>query len=432
MAFYDNSLDIPSESKKDVIIKVIGVGGGGSNAVEHMYKVGIQDVDFIVSNTDLQALNDNEVPNKLQLGAILTEGLGAGTEPEQGRLAALESEAQIRALLSNDTKMVFITAGMGGGTGTGAAPEIARIAKELDILTVAIVTAPYSWEGTEKIDAANEGIRILQETCDTVLVILNDKLLEMFEDLNILEAFEHADDVLANAAKSVAEVITKSGKVNADFKDVKKVLSNAGQAVMSKATAEGPNRAKLVIEKALDSPLLNNRDIKGAERILVTVATSRQKIMGVKEQQAITDHIMEAIGGKQPKGFKLGFIIDETLGDAMSITVLAAKFNKPTSEQESEIEIVEENSIVGEANEEGVIEANQPLVHTETETLQVAPEVVFTYREDDTMRLRKMIDNFCQKMPSETDLEAPAFQRYGIKLMDVSDIKGVDFQTHTL
>ena len=432
MAFYENSLDIPSESKKDVIIKVIGVGGGGSNAVEHMYKVGIQDVDFIVSNTDLQALNDNEVPNKLQLGAILTEGLGAGTEPEQGRLAALESEAQIRALLSNDTKMVFITAGMGGGTGTGAAPEIARIAKELDILTVAIVTAPYSWEGTEKIDAANEGIRILQETCDTVLVILNDKLLEMFEDLNILEAFEHADDVLANAAKSVAEVITKSGKVNADFKDVKKVLSNAGQAVMSKATAEGPNRAKLVIEKALDSPLLNNRDIKGAERILVTVATSRQKIMGVKEQQAITDHIMEAIGGKQPKGFKLGFIIDETLGDSMSITVLAAKFNKPNAEQEPETKAVEENSIVDEANEEGVIEANQPLVHTETETLQVAPEVVFTYREDDTMRLRKMIDNFCQKMPSETDLEAPAFQRYGIKLMDVNDIKGVDFQTHTL
>jgi cell division protein FtsZ len=431
MAFYEHSLDIPSESTKDVIIKVIGVGGGGSNAVEHMYKVGIQDVDFIVSNTDLQALNDNKVPNKLQLGAILTEGLGAGTEPEQGRLAALESEAQIRALLSNDTKMVFITAGMGGGTGTGAAPEIARIAKELDILTVAIVTAPYSWEGTEKIDAANEGIRILQETCDTVLVILNDKLLEMFEDLNILEAFEHADDVLANAAKSVAEVITKSGKVNADFKDVKKVLSNAGQAVMSKATADGPNRAKLVIEKALDSPLLNNRDIKGAERILVTVATSRQKIMGVKEQQAITDHIMEAIGGKQPKGFKLGFIIDETLGDSMSITVLAAKFNKPASEQEPEIVVVEEE-IVDEVEQGDIVEANQPLSSTETETLQVAPEVVFTYREDDTLRLRKMIDNFCQKMPSEIDLEAPAFQRYGIKLMDVSDIKGVDFQTHTL
>lgn len=432
MAFYEHSLEIPSESNKDVIIKVIGVGGGGSNAVEHMYEMGIQDVDFIVSNTDLQALNDNKVPNKLQLGAILTEGLGAGTEPEQGRLAALESEAQIRALLSNDTKMVFITAGMGGGTGTGAAPEIARIAKELDILTVAIVTAPYSWEGTEKIEAANEGIRILQDMCDTVLVILNDKLLEMFEDLNILEAFEHADDVLANAAKSVAEVITKSGKVNADFKDVKKVLKGAGQAVMSKATAQGPNRAKEVIEKALDSPLLNNRDIKGAERILVTVATSRQKIMGVKEQQAITSHIMEAIGGKQPKGFKLGFIIDESLGESMSITVLAAKFNKPNAEPELEIIEMPEEEVIDELQDAEIVEANQPISSTETETLQVAPEVVFTYREDDTLRLRRMIDSFCQKVPTETELEAPAFQRYGIKLMDVSDIKGVEFQTHRL
>jgi cell division protein FtsZ len=273
MAFYEHSIEIPSE-KKNNIIKVIGVGGGGSNAVEHMYEMEIEDVDFVVCNTDLQALNDNKVPTKLQLGAILTEGLGAGTEPDQGRLAALESEAQIRALLQGETKMVFITAGMGGGTGTGAAPEIARIAKELDILTVAIVTAPYSWEGTDKIDAANAGIKVLQDICDTVLVVLNDKLLEIFEDLNILEAFEHADDVLANAAKS------------------------------------GPNRAKEVIEKALDSPLLNNRDIKGAERILVTVATSKQKIMGVKEQQAITSHIIEAIGG-QPQGFKLGFILDD-------------------------------------------------------------------------------------------------------------------------
>lgn len=432
MAFYEHSLEIPSENNKDVIIKVIGVGGGGSNAVEHMFEMGIQDVDFIVSNTDLQALNDNKVPNKLQLGAILTEGLGAGTEPEQGRLAALESESQIRALLTPDTKMVFITAGMGGGTGTGAAPEIARIAKDLDILTVAIVTAPYSWEGTEKIDAANEGIRMLQETCDTVLVILNDKLLEMFEDLNILEAFEHADDVLANAAKSVAEVITKSGKVNSDFKDVKKVLSNAGQAVMSKATAHGPNRATEVIIKALDSPLLNNRDIKGAERILVTVATSSQKIMGVKEQKVITNHITEAIGGKQPKGFKLGFIIDETLGDAMSITVLAAKFDKPSAEPESQVIEIPKEETLDELQETEIVEANQLILNTTTETLQAAPEVIFTYREDDTLRLRRMIDSFCQKIPTEIELEAPAFQRYGIKLMDVADIKGVEFQTHTL
>ena len=421
MAFYEHSIEIPSE-KKDNIIKVIGVGGGGSNAVEHMYEMKIEDVDFVVCNTDLQALNDNKVPTKLQLGAILTEGLGAGTEPDQGRLAALESEAQIRVLLQGETKMVFITAGMGGGTGTGAAPEIARIAKELDILTVAIVTAPYSWEGTDKIDAANAGIKVLQDICDTVLVVLNDKLLEIFEDLNILEAFEHADDVLANAAKSVAEVITKSGKVNADFKDVKKVLSNAGQAVMSQAVAQGPNRAKEVIEKALDSPLLNNRDIKGAERILVTVATSKQKIMGVKEQQAITSHIIEAIGG-QPQGFKLGFILDESLGEQMSITVIAAGFDKKEIPVET-FQVVEEEPEVEEAT------TNQ--LEEQQEEIKPIQPIVFTYREDDTLRLRKMIDTFCQKIPTEDELETPAFQRYGIKLLDVSEIKGVEFQRHSL
>jgi cell division protein FtsZ len=421
MAFYEHSIEIPSENK-DNIIKVIGVGGGGSNAVEHMYEMNIEDVDFVVCNTDLQALNDNKVPIKLQLGAILTEGLGAGTEPDQGRLAALESEAQIRGLLQGETKMVFITAGMGGGTGTGAAPEIARIAKELDILTVAIVTAPYSWEGTDKIDAANAGIKVLQDICDTVLVVLNDKLLEIFEDLNILEAFEHADDVLANAAKSVAEVITKSGKVNADFKDVKKVLSNAGQAVMSQATAQGPNRAKDVIEKALDSPLLNNRDIKGAERILVTVATSKQKIMGVKEQQAITSHIIEAIGG-QPQGFKLGFILDETLGEQMSITVIAAGFDKKETPTEVS-QVAEEVPVIEE-------EISDEVEATDEETIPIQP-IVFTHREDDTLRLRKMIDAFCQKTPTEDELESPAFQRYGIKLLDVSEIKGVEFQRHSL
>ncbi len=424
MSFYDHNIEFASE-KQGNIIKVIGVGGGGSNAVEHMYEMEIQDVDFVVCNTDLQALNDNKVPNKLQLGAILTEGLGAGTEPEQGKLAAEESAADIKALLENGTKMVFITAGMGGGTGTGAAPVIAKIAKDLDILTVAIVTAPYSWEGTDKIDAANAGIKMLQDTCDTVLVVLNDKLLEIFEDLNILEAFEHADDVLANAAKSVAEVITKSGKVNADFKDVKKVLKDAGQAVMSKATASGPNRAKEVIEKALDSPLLNNRDIRGAERILVTVATSMQKVMGVKEQQAITSHIMEAIGGQQAKGFKLGFIIDETLGEQMSITVIAAGFDK------KDVPVAEAPVLVVEEIQTSQTEIKNS-VEEEKEAVKAPEPVVFTHREDDTLRLRKMIDAFCQKIPTEDELEAPAFQRYGIKLLDVSEIKGVEFQRHSL
>ncbi len=441
MDFFHHNIEISSETK-DNIIKVIGVGGGGSNAVSHMFEMGIDDVDFVVCNTDLQALNDNKVPVKLQLGEILTEGLGAGTEPEQGRLAALESEAQIKALLQPSTRMVFITAGMGGGTGTGAAPEIARIAKELDILTVAIVTAPYSWEGTEKIEAANRGIAELQRTCDTVLVVLNDKLLEIYEDLNILEAFEHADDVLANAAKSVAEVITKSGKINADFKDVKKVLSNAGQAVMSTATAKGPNRAKEVIEKALDSPLLNNRDIKGAKRVLVTIATSDQKVMAVKEQTAITAHIMEAIGNS-PAGFKLGFIIDNNLGDDMSITVIAAGFDLPDGPVRTPLK----QPVNGNHAKKGVkvepvslqpsnVVEDEEYEEDEDEVIEEEKQpikYVFPPREDDTPRLRKMIEDFAIKMPTDSeDFDTPAFQRYNIKLLDISEILELDYQSHSL
>jgi cell division protein FtsZ len=447
MAFFEHNIELKQESTTN-IIKVIGVGGGGSNAVRHMYDMKIKDVDFIVCNTDLQALNDNSVPIKLQLGAILTEGLGAGTEPEQGRLAALESEAQIRSLFQDNTKMLFITAGMGGGTGTGAAPEIARIARELDILTVAIVTAPYSWEGTEKIDAAMRGIEELQRTCDTVLVVLNDKLLEIFEDLNILEAFEHADDVLANAAKSVAEVITKSGKINADFKDVKKVLSNAGQAVMSTASAEGPNRASEVIRKALDSPLLNNKDIKGAKRILVTIATSREKAMAVKEQTAITSYIMEQVGSS-PEGFKLGYIIDDELKDDMRLTMIAAGFNLPEDSPIKGVSrpMVKRNEIkevrrvtaptppVSDERFERRIQREREVVEEEEEVEKVVPVMVaeskptmpvMPKKEDDSLRLKKMIDSFSQRMPSEADLETPAYQRYKVELFDISQLPEVE------
>ncbi len=446
MAFFDHNIEL-KEDKPSNIIKVIGVGGGGSNAVRHMYDMKIQDVDFIVCNTDLQALNDNSVPTKLQLGAILTEGLGAGTEPEQGRLAAEESAAQITALLEGNTKMVFITAGMGGGTGTGAAPVIAKIAKSLDILTVAIVTAPYSWEGTEKIDAATRGIEELQRTCDTVLVVLNDKLLEIYEELNILEAFEHADDVLANAAKSVAEVITKSGKINADFKDVKKVLSNAGQAVMSTASARGQNRATEVIKAALDSPLLNNKDIKGAKRILVTVSTSNSKIMGVKEQQIITDYIMREVG-KQPAGFKLGFIIDDELGEEMRVTVIAAGFDLPEDAPiktapappvPTPTKTLAPPRINGHTN--GSVAPVKPPVPVqpiemeehfyEEEEEEKEPESkgnpVFNFKhEDDSLRIRKMIDSFAQKMPLESDLEIPTYQRYKVQLLDLSQVPEIE------
>jgi cell division protein FtsZ len=425
MAFFEHNIEINPESHFKNIIKVIGVGGGGSNAVRHMYEHGIKDVDFVISNTDIQALNDNSVPNKLQLGAVLTEGLGAGTEPEQGRLAALESEAAIKALLADNTKMVFITAGMGGGTGTGAAPEIARVARELDILTVAIVTAPYSWEGTEKIDAALEGIEKLKRSCDTVLVVLNDKLLEIFEDLNILEAFAHADDVLMNAAKSVAEVITKSGKINADFKDVRKVLSNAGQAVMSTAAAKGANRAEEVIKRALDSPLLNNKDIKGAKRILVTVATSTSKVMGVKEQQAITDYIMKQIG-EAPAGFKLGFILDDDLGEEMRITVIAAGFDLLDEVKPSKLKFVKEEEVPEVVDEIAPEEEIPEEVVAEVEIKEEKKPTFVYKREDDTLRLRKMIDTFCQRMPTENELETPAYQRHGVNLVDITQIPEVE------
>jgi cell division protein FtsZ len=425
MAFFEHNIEINPESHFKNIIKVIGVGGGGSNAVRHMYEHGIKDVDFVISNTDIQALNDNSVPNKLQLGAVLTEGLGAGTEPEQGRLAALESEAAIKALLADNTKMVFITAGMGGGTGTGAAPEIARVARELDILTVAIVTAPYSWEGTEKIDAALEGIEKLKRSCDTVLVVLNDKLLEIFEDLNILEAFAHADDVLMNAAKSVAEVITKSGKINADFKDVRKVLSNAGQAVMSTAAAKGANRAEEVIKRALDSPLLNNKDIKGAKRILVTVATSTSKVMGVKEQQAITDYIMKQIG-EAPAGFKLGFILDDDLGEEMRITVIAAGFDLLDEVKPSRLKFVKEEEVTEVVDETSAEEEITEEVVAEVEVKEEKKPSFVYKREDDTLRLRKMIDTFCQRMPTENELETPAYQRHGVNLVDITQIPEVE------
>ncbi len=425
MAFFEHNIEINPESHFKNIIKVIGVGGGGSNAVRHMYEHGIKDVDFVISNTDIQALNDNSVPNKLQLGAVLTEGLGAGTEPEQGRLAALESEAAIKALLADNTKMVFITAGMGGGTGTGAAPEIARVARELDILTVAIVTAPYSWEGTEKIDAALEGIEKLKRSCDTVLVVLNDKLLEIFEDLNILEAFAHADDVLMNAAKSVAEVITKSGKINADFKDVRKVLSNAGQAVMSTAAAKGANRAEEVIKRALDSPLLNNKDIKGAKRILVTVATSTSKVMGVKEQQAITDYIMKQIG-EAPAGFKLGFILDDDLGEEMRITVIAAGFDLLDEVKPSRLKFVKEEEVAEVVDETSAEEEIPEEVVAEVEVKEEKKPTFVYKREDDTLRLRKMIDTFCQRMPTENELETPAYQRHGVNLVDITQIPEVE------
>lgn len=315
--------DIPKHHKS--IIKVIGVGGGGSNAVNHMFNQGIKDVEFVVCNTDSQALKTSAVPGKIQIGVNLTEGLGAGANPEVGKNAALESKEEIRDLLGNDTKMVFITAGMGGGTGTGAAPVIARIAKEMDILTVGIVTAPFGFEGRKKATQAEIGINSLKENCDTVLVILNDKLREIHGNLSIGSAFAQADNVLTTAAKGIAEIITVAGYVNVDFQDVRTVMHNAGAAVMGSAETKGDNRARKAAELALASPLLDNRDILGAQKILLSIISGDQAELQMDELTEITEYIQEQAGDDAEVIFGHG--VDPDLGESIRVTVIATGFD---------------------------------------------------------------------------------------------------------
>lgn len=317
------SFDLPSGTKS--IIKVMGVGGGGCNAVNHMYNQGIKDVEFIICNTDAQVLKTSPIPNKLQLGSTLTKGLGAGTNPEIGKNAALESREEIRDRLQGNTEMVFITAGMGGGTGTGAAPVIAKIAKEMDILTVGIVTMPFSFEGKKKKDLAEKGIHELKEYCDTVIVILNDKIREIFGNTSLMQAFSQADNVLTTAAKSIAEIITMPGVINIDFADVKTVMQSSGAAVMGAAVASGKDRAVKAAEEALHSPLLNNTDIEGAQKILVSIMGANMDAITMDEYYEINNYFQEMAG--EDANLKCGISIDETLGEQIRVTVIATGFN---------------------------------------------------------------------------------------------------------
>ena len=322
-ASYSFDISAPERS----IIKVIGVGGGGSNAVTFMFNQGIKDVEFVVVNTDIQALKNCSVTTRLQIGTALTEGLGAGANPEKGRDAALESEDEIRKILGDGTKMVFVTAGMGGGTGTGAAPVIAKIAKDMGILTVGIVTAPFSWEGPKKRKQAEEGIEELKRNCDTVLVILNDKLREMFGNLRMSEAFAEADNILATGARSIAEIITVPGVINVDFEDVKTVMRMAGTAVMGSAQVKGDNRARKGAEEALSSPLLNSRDITGAERILISLSSSREHETRMDEIEEIMEYVQGQAGNSA--NIIYGHSIDESLGEYQRVTVIATSFDRP-------------------------------------------------------------------------------------------------------
>ncbi len=316
------NFEIPKHHKS--IIKVIGVGGGGSNAVNHMYNQGIKDVEFVVCNTDAQALKFSPVPNKLQIGINLTEGLGAGANPDKGESAAVESKDDIREMIGSDTKMLFVTAGMGGGTGTGAAPVIAKIAKDMDVLTVGIVTVPFAFEGKKKMKQAQAGIDKLKANCDTVLVILNDKLKEVYGNLGINEAFAKADNVLTTGAKSIAEIITVTSHVNVDFEDVKTVMHNAGAAVMGSATMEGDDRALRAVEGALNSPLLNNTNVHGAKKILLSIISGQQAELQMDELTIITEYIQDMAGDDADVIFGHG--VEEELGTSIRVTVIATGF----------------------------------------------------------------------------------------------------------
>jgi cell division protein FtsZ len=363
------SFDLPKNQSN--VIKVIGVGGGGSNAINHMFKQGIKGVDFIVCNTDSQALQNSPVPNKIQLGVNLTEGLGAGANPDVGQQSALESVGDIEKMLDSNTKMVFITAGMGGGTGTGAAPVIAQLAKERDILTVGIVTIPFQFEGKVRSDQALLGVEKLRKQVDSLIVINNNKLREVYGNLGFKAGFSKADEVLATASRGIAEVITHHYTQNIDLKDAKTVLSNSGTAIMGSAVATGDNRAKEAIVTALDSPLLNDNKITGAKNVLLLIVSGSNEIT-IDEIGEINDHIQTEAGYNA--NIIMGVGEDDTLGEAIAVTIIATGFNV---EQQNGIVNTEAKKIVH------ALEDDQKLVRDLTQKpVEVFQTIVDTPKAD--------------------------------------------------
>ena len=328
------SFDLPKNQSN--VIKVIGVGGGGSNAINHMFQQGIKGVDFVICNTDAQALQSSGVPNKIQLGVNLTEGLGAGANPDIGEKSAVESVEEIQAMLDTNTKMIFITAGMGGGTGTGAAPIIAKMAKDLDILTVGIVTMPFQFEGKMRNQQAQIGIEKLRSVVDSLVVINNNKLREVYGNLGFKAGFSKADEVLSTAARGIAEVITHHYTQNIDLRDAKTVLSNSGTAIMGSATASGQDRAKEAIRKALDSPLLNDNKITGAKNVLLLIVSGAQEIT-IDEIGEINDHIQDEAG--HGANIIMGVGEDEALEDSIAVTIIATGFDIDQQDEISNTEI---------------------------------------------------------------------------------------------
>jgi cell division protein FtsZ len=383
------NFDLPVD--RSSIIKVIGVGGGGGNAVNHMFKQGIRDVNFVVCNTDAQALANSPVSVKIQLGESLTEGRGAGNKPEIGRQAAIESLNEIAEVLEGNTKMVFITAGMGGGTGTGAAPIIAKAAKELGLLTVAIVTIPFRFEGERRISQAVEGINEIEKYVDSLLVINNEKLREVCGNLKFSEAFSYADNVLATGAKGIAEIITVPGYINVDFADVETVLSDSGVALMGTGTASGEDRAVNAVQQALTSPLLNDNDIQGTENILLNITSGSSEIT-MDEIGEIADYVNNEVGSSPNIIWGTG--LDEKLGDSISITVIATGF---------------ESSSIPELYAKKTTKKTITLSDGESDIKKNTPDLVFDNdiidEEDKSLNLSQRTLDFDLKKSRNTDAD---------------------------
>ncbi|MES2850584.1 MAG: cell division protein FtsZ, partial [Bacteroidota bacterium] len=357
--------DLPKEQSS--IIKVIGVGGGGSNAVNHMFSQNIEGVNFIICNTDAQAIAQSKVPNKIQLGPHLTQGLGAGANPNIGRQATEESLEEIRRILEVNTKMAFITAGMGGGTGTGGAPIVAKVCKDLDILTVGIVTTPFAYEGKKRLAQAEEGIKLLKDHVDTLLVISNDKLRHQFGNLKMKEAFSKADNVLATAAKCITDVINSTGQINVDFADVCTVMKNGGVAILGSATGEGENRAQEAIENALNSPLLNDNDIRGARWILININSCEgEHEFTMDEVEIIQDYLLGRAGEGTDVILGLGY--DNTLGASIGITLIATGF------EHKDPFAKKLNNPEGEKKEDKIVLSLEMPVKEEKKTVAAVPQ----------------------------------------------------------
>lgn len=452
------TMEFNMPKEKSSIIKVIGVGGGGSNAVTHMYEKGITGVDYLICNTDQQALDTSPVSNKIQLGPETAQGLGAGSKPEKGEMSTLESEEDIKNILANNTKMCFITAGMGGGTGTGGAPVVARIAQEMGILTVGIVTTPFSFEGRRKLRNADEGIKKLKENVDALIVISNDKISEIFGDLSDVDAFAKANDILLNAAKSISEIITLPGHINVDFADVEYVMENSGIAIMGTGEAEGEERALRAVQMALDSPLLNDNNITGARAILIKISsTAGDARITINEINKMSAYVQEAAGSDETE-IIFGTCTDETLGDKISITLIATGFekSKPTEKKIANKEVLPLNELKAEEKtareinleinapkEEEIVNENKDDFSTEDEMFLIekneteeedteeelsfytTPKVVekttnsiqhshSTTDEDSKDRLRRMSFNI--KDNQEHLENVPAYQRRGVDI----------------